>query len=98
MVQLESNQFLVPCWSKLLRKTDRKGERAVFFSWGREPFFRLFYSVECTPALHFLWAFQIEEVEIKCRMPSSRRYILEKKFIALMGSLINREKYDDHTH
>ena len=75
-----------------------RGERAVFFSWWREPFLRLFYSVECTPALHFLWAFQIEEVEIKCGMPSSRRYTLEKKFVALMGSLINRQKYDDRTH
>ena len=192
VVQLDCNQFFVPCGGKLLRKTDRKGGENRLFS----------YSVDCTPSLHVLgdlnagssageevplacnrgecpcsnvqfileqrqttedctdWVFgvrwspeyfckkavlvghpfkefssllpevklaceklaswsyedlvnwrckklgewlrlakslQAEEVEIKNRMPSARRHILEKKRVALMKHLIKQEGYDDHT-
>eukprot|EP00435_Cladocopium_sp_Y103_P031790 s3870_g8.t1 len=43
-LRLDNAQFLVPCGSKLLRKTHKKGGE-----------FRLFrYSVDCTPSLHVL--------------------------------------------
>ena len=44
VVQLDGTQFLVPCGSKLLRKTDRKGGENRLFN----------YSVDCTPSLHNL--------------------------------------------
>ena len=44
LVQLEHKEFLVPCGSKLLRKTDRMGGEIRLFG----------FSVECTPALHNL--------------------------------------------
>eukprot|EP00435_Cladocopium_sp_Y103_P035488 s3870_g9.t1 len=42
-------------------------------------------------------ALQKDEMEIKARMPESRRRILDSKRIALMRHLIKQEGYDDHT-
>ena len=78
VVQLDGTQFLVPCGSKLLRKTDRKGGENRLFN----------YSVDCTPSLHNLGdlnagGFAGEEVPLTCNCVegpcSNFRFPLEQK-------------------
>ena len=66
--QVEGNQFLVPCGSKLLRKTDKKGGEARLFS----------YAAERTPSLHMLgdlepWSGETGETAVLtcCKSPSA---------------------------